>query len=346
MLDQKLEDERGRLAALERYGVLDTPPEKPFDKITSLVQSVMEVPICAVSLVDRERQWFKSVQGLDAMESPRSDSFCTHTITRHEPLLVIDALKDPRFSCSPLVLGEPQIRSYAGVPLQTPDGYNIGALCAIDYVPREYSDAQISILKSFASLVVDELELRRIAERDHLTGALTRRGFSQQLKKEIARFQRYECQSVLVLLDVDHFKSVNDRFGHPGGDEVLKLVSSVCQRHLRQNDFFGRLGGEEFGILLTDTDADGGWNAAEKVRRAIEEQPLDVGERIRVTASFGLASINAPISRPEDWIAEADEALYAAKREGRNRCVVNICSSTTVDTRKNEPHSIPTNSLS
>lgn len=322
MLDWKLGDEAGRIAALERYEVLDTPPEKPFEKITSLVQSVMGVPICAVSLVDRERQWFKSIQGLDATQTPRSISFCTHTIKTHEPLIVNDALEDDRFSSSPLVLEAPHIRSYAGVPLTTPDGYNVGALCAIDTVPRDFSDVQIGILRSFAALVVDELELRRIAERDHLTGALTRRGFVNQLSKEIARFQRHGRPSVLALLDVDYFKLVNDRHGHPAGDEVLKAVAEACRKLLRANDSFGRLGGEEFGLLLTESDEAGGRSAAEKFRRAIEELAIDVAGGIRVTASFGVASLTSSVSRPEDWIAEADALLYDAKRQGRNRCIV------------------------
>jgi diguanylate cyclase (GGDEF)-like protein len=322
MLDCKLQDEEGRIAALERYAVLDTAPEEPFEKITSLVQSVLGVPICAVSLVDRERQWFKSIQGLDARETPRSISFCTHTIRTDEPLIVSDALQHPCFRTNPLVLGEPNIRSYAGVPLRTPDGYNVGALCAIDTVPRDYSEAQIGILKSFASLVVDELELRRIAERDHLTHALTRRGFVDQMKKEIARFQRYGRGSALVLMDIDHFKSVNDGFGHPAGDEVLKAVAAACMQHLRENDAFGRLGGEEFGILLTETDAVGALDAAEKLRRAIEQLTVDVAGGLRVTSSFGVASLPSAVAKPEDWIAEADRALYAAKHAGRNRCVV------------------------
>lgn len=322
MIDGKLGDEEGRIAALERYCVLDTPPEKPFDKITALVQSILEVPICAVSLLDRERQWFKSIQGLDARETPRSISFCTYTIQTDQPLIVCDALEDARFNSNPVVLGAPHVRSYAGVPLQTPDGYNIGALCVVDTVCRDFSETQIGILKSFAALVVDELELRRIAERDHLTGALTRRGFIDQMDKEIARFHRHRRESVLVLIDIDHFKSVNDRFGHPAGDEVLKAVSRACERQLRANDAFGRLGGEEFGILLAETDATGGSNAAEKLRRTIEDLAVDVGGGVQVTSSFGVASVSPAISSPGQWIAEADEALYLAKRQGRNRCVV------------------------
>jgi diguanylate cyclase (GGDEF)-like protein len=327
MVELKRLDEEGRIAALERYEILDTPPEVPFEKITSLVQSVLQVAICAVSLVDGERQWFKSIQGLDARETPRSISFCTHTIKTDETLVVADALEDPRFAENPLVLGEPYIRSYAGVPLQTPDGYNVGALCAIDVSPRDFSSAQLNILRSFASLVVDELELRRISERDHLTHALTRRGFIEQMKKEIARYHRHGRPSVFVMMDIDHFKSVNDRFGHLAGDEVLKAVSAICREHIRANDVFGRLGGEEFGILLTETDAAGAFAAVEKLRCAIEAQSHSVGGGLRVTSSFGLAALSPRILKPEDWIEAADSALYNAKRGGRNRCALSAAST-------------------
>jgi diguanylate cyclase (GGDEF)-like protein len=123
-------------------------------------------------------------------------------------------------------------------------------------------------------------------------------------------------------MDIDHFKSVNDGFGHPAGDEVLKAVAAACMQHLRENDAFGRLGGEEFGILLTETDAVGALDAAEKLRRAIEQLTVDVAGGLRVTSSFGVASLPSAVAKPEDWIAEADRALYAAKHAGRNRCVV------------------------
>lgn len=330
MPEGSLKDEEGRIAALERYAILDTASEKPFEKITSLVKSILKVPICAVSLVDRERQWFKSIQGLDVRETPRSVSFCTYTIQTYESLIVTDALNDARFKHNPLVLGSPHIRSYAGVPLTTADGFNVGALCAIHTEPRDFSEAQIGILESFASLVVDELELRRIAERDHLTGAMSRRSFVKQMEKEIARFRRHQRDSVLILLDLDHFKAVNDRYGHPAGDEVLRAVSLACCKELRANDAFGRLGGEEFGVLLSETDAAGGWDAAEKFRRTIEDLFIDVGEKLRVTSSFGLASLTDSVSSAEDWIAEADEALYSAKRQGRNRCVVKSQASNAV----------------
>lgn len=322
MPDPKLMDETGRLAALERYEVLDTPPSEPFDKITALVKKILGVPIVAVSLVDRERQWFKSIQGLDVTETPRSVSFCSHTIMDDAVLVIENAEADRRFCDNALVTGAPYIRSYAGAPLRTPDGYNVGALCAIDTVARTFSGAHLGILRSFASLVVDELELRRIAESDHLTGAMSRRGFVGQVTKEMERFRRGNRGSVLVLMDIDHFKSVNDRFGHPAGDAVLKAISGICTGHLRTNDLFGRLGGEEFGILLTETNFDGGVAVTEKIRRMIAEHVIPLADGITVTASFGVSVLCTSVANADDWISRADAALYDAKRSGRNRIVV------------------------
>lgn len=131
-------DEPGRLMALRRYAILDTSPEEPFDKLTQLVRDVLGVPIAAVSLIDAERQWFKSITGLTACETSRDISFCSHAIQRQEPMMIPDATLDPRFAGNPLVTGEPGIRSYLGIPLTTPDGYNLGALCAIDLQPRSF----------------------------------------------------------------------------------------------------------------------------------------------------------------------------------------------------------------
>jgi GAF domain-containing protein len=221
MDDSQLHDDDARMAALRRLDVLDTAIEEPFEKIVTLVRTVLAVPIATVTLVDRDRQWFKASRGLDRQETPRSISFCTHTIQQREPLIVEDAHLDLRFATSPLVVSPPHIRSYAGIPLRTPEGYNVGALCAMDTRARQFSPADIAILKNFANIVCDELELRLIARTDHLTGALTRRGFVEQAEREIARSRRYDRPSSLVMLDVDRFKSVNDTYGHGTGDLVL-----------------------------------------------------------------------------------------------------------------------------
>lgn len=317
--DPKLNDEPGRLTALRRYDVLDTPREEPFDRITELVKNILNVAICAVSLVDTDRQWFKACAGASLIQTTRDVSLCTYTIQERRAFHVPDAHLDPRFVDNPLVTGAPFIRSYLGVPLTTPDGYNVGALCAIDVVPRTYTPDQLQILTSFASLVVDELELRRIAQIDHLTGAASRRGFSLGLETAISRFKRAGHPTALLLLDIDHFKQVNDTYGHAVGDLVLKTVAGELFRQLRRGETVGRLGGEEFGILLQDTGKHPAFETAERLRRHLESLPIDHQPAFRVTASFGVSNLDPQISSVDEWLARADEALYEAKRTGRNR---------------------------
>ncbi len=319
MLDEKLFDEPARLAALHRYEVLDTPREAPFERITGLVRAVLNVPISTLSLIDTDRQSYKSCVGIDSSDMPREFSFCTHTIQSREPMRIPDTLEDPRFAQYPSVVGAPFIRSYLGVPLASPDGYNIGSLCALDVQPRDFSDAQVEVLKSFAALAVDELELRRIAQTDSLTGAATRRGFLLEMEKAIARFVRKDHSVSLLTLDVDHFKGINDTFGHPAGDTVLRSITATLQSLIRKEDLVGRLGGEEFGILLGGAGLPEATLVAEELRAAIENISFPTCEDIVVTASFGIADLRADCLSPELWLASSDQALYRAKREGRNR---------------------------
>ncbi len=320
MDDTRLYDDDARIAALHRLNVLDTAAEKPFEKIVTLVRTVLAVPIATVTLVDRDRQWFKAQRGLDQQETPRAISFCTHTIQQREPLIVEDAHLDPRFAGSPMVVGPPHIRSYAGIPLRTPEGYNVGSLCAMDTRARRFSPADIAILSNFANIVCDELELRLIAQVDHLTGALTRRGFVEQAEREMARSRRYERPSTLVMLDVDHFKMVNDTYGHTTGDQVLHQLAKLAEATLRPIDVFGRLGGEEFGILLPETGADEALIVAERLRESIAGYAMQLsnGATLTVTASFGVAVLAPNMTSVTTWIEQADAALYAAKAGGRN----------------------------
>ncbi|SNT33266.1 diguanylate cyclase with GAF sensor [Granulicella rosea] len=328
--DPKLNDEQGRVLALQRYQILDTPREAPFDRIAGLVKAVMQVPIAIISLIDSERQWFKSCIGMgDTTETTREVSFCTHTIQAREPLYIPDARLDPRFATNPLVTGAPFIRSYVGVPLCTPDGYNVGSLCAIDTIPREYTPSQIEVLKSFAALAAEELELRRVAQIDFVTGAATRRGFTVEVDKAIARYGRYARSSALLVLDLDHFKKVNDTWGHAAGDAVLRAVGAKLNALLRATDVLGRLGGEEFGILLAEATLRDASRSAERFRKAIEAIEIENDPPIKVTASFGISAIGPEHATADQWLAEADLALYAAKRGGRNRSCIAPSSAET-----------------
>jgi PAS domain S-box-containing protein len=156
-------NETERLQALQRQHILDTPPEAAFDRITRLAAQLFGVPISLVSLVDRDRQWFKSCFGLDLRQTDRQLSFCAHAILSDDVFVVPDATQDERFANNALVTGELGIRFYAGAPLKTRDGFNLGSLCIIDTRPRHFSEQDIANLKDLAALVIDELELREAA---------------------------------------------------------------------------------------------------------------------------------------------------------------------------------------
>src|SRR5947209_1144548 len=139
-------DESERLAELRALEILDSPAESRFDRIVELAARVFRVPIAYVAMIDANRQWLKSRCGFDVSETARGVSFCAHTILQDEPLVVPDALLDPRFRDNPLVVGEPFVRFYAGHPLAGPGGHNVGTLCLVDHVPRTLSDCELEML--------------------------------------------------------------------------------------------------------------------------------------------------------------------------------------------------------
>lgn len=316
-------NEAARLRAVDRYDILGTPPEEGFDRITRIASRLLGTPIALVSVLDERRQWFKSRVGLDVHETPRAHAFCAHAIRDLDVMVVDDATSDSRFRDNPLVTGDPHIRFYAGAPLRTRDGHNLGTLCVIDRAPRSFSVEQKRLLQDLANLVMDQMELRLLAGTDPLTGAFNRRRFMGALEQEWSRVKRYRRALAVLMLDLDHFKAVNDTWGHGVGDEALKRVSQACQASLRSHDVFARVGGEEFAVLLPEVSELHAIAVAERLRQRIAD--LDVpadGKTISITVSVGIAHIDGaegdvpPAAR---LIEAADDALYAAKSEGRNR---------------------------
>ncbi|MEM6665914.1 MAG: EAL domain-containing protein [Pseudomonadota bacterium] len=313
-------DEAARLAALYRYQILDTAEEEAFDRVPRIVRSALNAPMAAIAFIDDDRRWFKAVAGGKRGELPRSHSFCNHTIQRPEPTVVGDTHNDERFQENPLVVDAPHIRAYLGVPLETPEGYRIGSVCCVDKKPRAFNDEEISLVKDLSSIVVEQLELRKLALFDPLTAVRSRRGFRSEAELQLALAAVDGATSSILMLDVDHFKRINDRFGHTVGDEVL---TGVCERMsgvLDERHILGRMGGEEFAIALPRTHLADALEIAEDIRAIVSMDAFQTsGGAIPVHVSIGAASTVAKSDDLDLLLRHSDEALYRAKADGRNR---------------------------
>lgn len=447
------EQEAERLARLRSYEILDSLPEETYQRIIRLAAQILDMPVAVISLVEGDRQWFKAQVGSGRNEIPRALSFCAHAICQADVFVIEDAKKDARFSQNPFVTGDPKIRFYAGAPLRTNDGLNMGTLAVIDSKPRTMSEKDKQNLADFAAMVMDALETRLIIDRaetaerrfidameslpngfvlydkddrlvicnkryreiyaesapyivpgatfeeiirkgvengqyldacgreeafiaerlynhlnpgepieqhlpgdrwlsvqerrtsegglvgfridittlkrqerelarlawtDSLTGAMNRHRFMELAGKEIDRARRHGGEISLLLLDADHFKHINDKYGHAAGDAVLKGLVERWTKSLRSHDLIGRIGGEEFAILLPEVDLHNATCTANRLRKEIAELPFAFeGHLLRVTVSIGVATHAAGDDLPA-LMRRADLALYRAKEAGRD----------------------------
>jgi diguanylate cyclase (GGDEF)-like protein len=198
-------------------------------------------------------------------------------------------------------------------------GQPIGTLRLLDRAGRRFGDQDRAMLEGFARLAVEQVALWEQASRDALTGALTRRAFDDAMDRALAGCRRRDGVAALVLFDLDHFKRINDTRGHAAGDEVLRATARAVQRELRAEDSFGRVGGEEFAVLLAGADTAAALDVAERIRAAIARMSVPGQADLRVTASFGVVALDAAAPSAAALTEAADTALYAAKRGGRNR---------------------------
>jgi eukaryotic-like serine/threonine-protein kinase len=155
-----LAEEAARMAAVHRYELLDTPPDAAFDRITGLAARVLSVPMAIITVVDHDRIWFASHHGLEAEQVPRDPGLCASAILHDAPWIIEDARADPRARVNPLVAGDFALQFYAGVPLRTPDGYNLGTIAVLDRIPRRITVEEVATLQDLAAMVIHELELR------------------------------------------------------------------------------------------------------------------------------------------------------------------------------------------
>jgi diguanylate cyclase (GGDEF)-like protein len=313
-------DEEQRLRDLERHGVIGTASDEHFERIIELASSIFHTPIAVISLVEAERQWFLSHKGLEARETPRDQAFCAHAIVADQPLVVADAQLDERFANNPLVTGFPHIRFYAGAPLRSAEGHNLGTLCVIDQQPHHPDSVQIHQLQLLADLVMREIDLRLLATFCPITGLPTRHSFLAVGAREFARARHTAHPLTLLLLDIDNLRQVNIRWGHEVGDRLLADLVRLGRGFLREQDFAARLGDSEFALLLVDLDLDAAMALAEALRHAAREM-VGIWKHSdwQLHLSGGITALGPRDQGFPDLMRRAEDALQLAKSNGRNQ---------------------------
>jgi diguanylate cyclase (GGDEF)-like protein len=267
----------------------------------------------------------------------QEETFCSAALRGDEDLLVaVDVNSDIRTSAIAARRPDSRIVTYAGALIKTDDGRKLGTLCITDEVEHPLSEVQLQLLRGLARQVMNLLSLRqtkkdltaalgkmtRLATIDDLTGLLNRRAFFQEaerLHKLVARQQGDLC---VAILDIDHFKKVNDTHGHAAGDAVLRDVALALRSSLRDSDLIGRIGGEEFAIAMPFTHLPDALKRLQQLRLRVaaqEIEPMSDGQPIRVTVSGGLADLCSPDGLVGEALKRADAALYCAKADGRNK---------------------------
>ena len=314
-------DEIERLAALHATGILDTASEERFDRLTRTAKRMFGVPIALISLVDGQRQWFKSGAGLDvsgsARETPRDVSFCGHAILGDDVFIIPDASEDQRFLDNPLVVQAPHVRFYAGCPLEV-NGHKLGTLCLIDREPRDFDADDMQALRDLTGMVEREIEAVQLATLDELTGISNRRGFMLPAQQCLRMHARNGLAATLVMLDLDHFKRINDNFGHAEGDVALTAFAAQMKRTFRGSDILCRIGGDEFVVLLSGTT----WRVADEVMRrfstSLQAYNHQAGRGYDIAYSHGAVEFDAARHVDvETLLAEGDALMYRLKESRR-----------------------------
>lgn len=338
------DNEKERLDALASYEILDTKPEQEFDDIAVLAAEMFAVPMASISLVDADRIWFKTNYGTDKNEVPRDFSFCSQSILSAKPLIINDTHADKTYSQVGIVTNAPNIRFYMGVPLLSEDGNCLGALAVMDTKPMDPTNFQKDTLIRLAQQVCTLLELRKarlqldnqqmlievykeqisamnaevanLSRTDELSGLWNRKSLTYELGKELSRSRRSGSTFALLKMDVDDFSSLNDRRGKEYGNEVLRSLGALLLKATRDTDCCARFGGDQFMILMPNTDRAKANLVANRVRNSLKE----LGElHDPITASIGVAVVLAAQASGDDILALADNCMKKVKTEGGNQ---------------------------
>ncbi|WP_375575863.1 sensor domain-containing phosphodiesterase [Paracidovorax oryzae] len=315
--------EQQRLTALRATGLLDTPPTEEFDRITRLASHLFGVPIALVSLVDADRQWFKSQIGLAVRETCREDAFCDHTIRSSEVMVVEDALQDPRFATNPLVQGPPYIRFYAGAPLILRGHHHLGSLCLIDTVPRAFDGAQRRQLEDLAALVMAQIDLQCAAARVDESTLLPNRTQLLQDLHGLCLAAPGE-RRVLVLLELLPHDGIMDAARAIGMQPIEQLTYEAGRRlafFVGNQSRVYHTGVARLALVLRDSDPQ---SVAQFTRQLLDTlvAPLPTGSGIVINQRrrIGLAPFTLEPADAVDSLRRANAALYHQPMSGTAVC--------------------------
>lgn len=310
-------NERERLHALRTLKILDTSHEERFDRVTRMAKRMFGVEISLVSLVDENRQWFKSKQGLDASETPRDISFCGHAINQDGLFIIPNAIEDVRFADNPLVTQEPNIRFYAGYPLKLRQGIKIGTLCLIDSKPKHLNEEDKQLLNDLGAMIEQEIRSIQLATLDELTLISNRRGFITLAEHSQRVCRRKKIPMSVILFDLNKFKPINDNFGHHEGDFALQQFAEVMRSVFRESDVIGRLGGDEFVAMLTDVSDETIALILDRFKTEMDAMNKAINKPYLIEYSAGVAHFSYETEYSlEKMIATADAAMYEQKKDG------------------------------
>ncbi len=309
-------NEQARLSSLHALGILDTEAEERYDRVTRLARRLFSVPVALISLVDANRQWFKSEQGFGSREGPRSTSFCGHAILQDDIFVIPDAAADPRFYDNPLVTNPPHVRFYAGCPLVLGPGIKVGTLCLLDRKRREFTQAEKQLMRDLATMVEDEMRALHLATIDELTQLTNRRGLLALGGYVLADARRTGRPVTLGYFDLSLFKQINDRYGHAEGDRALVSFAQLLKDVFREGDIVSRIGGDEFVVLMNGADEAAG--AVYRLGRALELCNRDARRGYDLQFQSGLIAFDpGRHSTFEELLSAADAAMYTAKHNRR-----------------------------
>lgn len=308
-------NETERLRAVRTLNLLDTQDEERFDRITRIAKRMFGTPMAVISLLDERRKWIKSGLGVDTRSVPREHAICGHTILGDSMLVVHDTFQDERFHGNPIVVDKPNIRFYAGCPLKTVDGYNVGTLCVMDTQPRVFTEGDLQYLRDLADMVEGELSAVRLATTDELTALSNRRGFYQMASKYLQYFMRHQVPASLVFIDLNRFKQINDNFGHEAGDQALQQFASLLKTACRSSDLIARLGGDEFVLLLANTQTSQADILVQHLRRICQEYQRKMNLPYAIDFSHGVIAFDpAQPQTLKQMLSDGDAMMYAHKQ--------------------------------